>query len=51
MKLTLAAFALAVMPGLAMAMCSGYGHDQTAMTCAPGSVYDEDTKNCVPTTG
>jgi len=51
MKLTLAALALAVMPGLAMATCFGHEKEQTAMTCAPGTVFDEDAQNCVPTTG
>lgn len=46
---TLAAFML---PGVASAMCTGYGHSETAsMSCAKGTTYDSDTNSCVTVTG
>lgn len=51
MKTLLAALVLALAPGLAMAQCFGHAKEQTAMTCAPGTILDEDTQTCVPTTG
>lgn len=52
MKTLIATLALTLLPGLAMAQCFGHAaKEETAMTCAPGTVYDEDAQNCVPTTG
>ena len=49
MKTLLSALALTVLPSLAFAACSGFGHSTTAqMTCADGMVYDADTQSCVP---
>ncbi|MDJ1009517.1 MAG: adenylosuccinate lyase [Paracoccaceae bacterium] len=50
MKTLLTALALTVLPGLAFAMgCAGYDHTTTAqMSCADGTVYDADTRACVP---
>ncbi|RVT84504.1 adenylosuccinate lyase [Rhodobacteraceae bacterium CCMM004] len=46
-KIIIAAAALAVAPTFAAAMCSGLKHQDTAMSCADGSVYDADTNTCV----
>ncbi|WP_299772260.1 hypothetical protein [uncultured Tateyamaria sp.] len=44
------AFTLA--PTLTLAMGCNYGkHDQQAMSCAAGTVYDVDSNSCVATTG
>lgn len=51
MKTLIAALALAVTPGLALATCFGHAKEEVTMTCAPGTVYDEDAQACVPTTG
>lgn len=51
MKTLIAALVLAVAPGLALAQCFGHDKEQTAMSCAPGTVLDKETKTCVPTTG
>ena len=53
MKTLIVTLALTVSPGLALAQCFGdhAAKDETAMTCAPGTVFDETAKNCVPTTG
>lgn len=50
-KTILAALALAVAPSLAFAACSGFKHEDVAMSCAPGSVWDAESRSCVPTTG
>lgn len=44
LKTLLTAAILAVTPIVAAAMC---GHDQQAMTCAEGFVYDAETGTCV----
>jgi hypothetical protein len=53
-KLTLAALALMLAPGWALAMGGGcsYGavHDTTASSCVDGAVWDETTGACVPAT-
>lgn len=51
MKTLLAALVLAIVPGLATAACFGHAKEETAMTCAPGTDFDEETQTCVPTTG
>lgn len=48
-KLLLATLVVAATPGLALAMCSGYGHDQTAMSCPEGQTYDAATQRCAAT--
>ena len=51
-KTVLVALALTLAPTLSLAMGCNYGkHEQQAMSCADGTVYDADTKSCVSTTG
>lgn len=51
MKTLLAALALTLAPGLAVAMCSGnYQKDEVAMTCAAGTTWDSEMQRCVATT-
>jgi hypothetical protein len=45
-KTLLIAVALTLLPGLAMAKCSGF--DQQAMSCAQGSVWDSAKQACTP---
>jgi hypothetical protein len=45
-KTLLIAVSLTLLPGLAMAKCSGY--DQQAMSCAQGSVWDSAKQACTP---
>jgi hypothetical protein len=45
--LTIAA-ALALTPGLALAMCSGAKHQQ-AQSCAVGTAWDAASQSCQPT--
>lgn len=50
-KMTLAALALTLSPGLALAYecnSSKYMMETTAMSCAEGSVMDAETGTCVP---
>lgn len=47
-KTLMTAAALTVLPGLAMAMCSGMKYDTMAMSCAEGSTWDAETRTCVP---
>lgn len=49
-KTTFAAFALMLMPGLALAYeCNSMMHETTtAMSCAEGTVMDDETGTCVP---
>ncbi len=52
-KTLLAAFVLTVAPAAAMAMGCNYGShvkDDVAMSCAAGTVWDSEAKNCVPVT-
>jgi hypothetical protein len=50
-KTILAALALTLTPGLAMAMCSDR-HVTTTMNCADGMVWDSETRTCTsPVTG
>ncbi len=50
-KTLLAAAALAVLPGLSFAMCSGdKAMDQQAMTCVEGTQWDAQTATCIPMT-
>ena len=48
LKTTLAAVLLLLTPGLAFAQCMGDHGTQTAMSCAEGTVIDEETGLCVP---
>jgi len=48
-KLLLATLVVAATPSLALAMCSGYGHDQTAMSCPEGQTYNAATQRCAAT--
>jgi hypothetical protein len=45
--ITLAALAIALLPGLAFAQCSGKHTDQTAASCMPGMIWDETAGTCV----
>ena len=44
---TLAALALALLPGLAFAECRGGHSDQQAASCMPGTSWDETKGTCV----
>lgn len=46
LKTTIAAFILAMLPGLAFANC-GWKTEQTANACADGQVFDADTDSCI----
>ncbi|WP_299040997.1 hypothetical protein [uncultured Tateyamaria sp.] len=51
-KTVLVALALTLAPSLSLAMGCNYGkHEQQAMSCADGTVYDAGSKSCVSTTG
>ena len=51
-KTILAALALSLTPGLAMAMCSDRHINTTAMNCADGMVWDSEARTCTaPVTG
>ena len=47
-RLLLAALITAATPGLALAMCSGYGHEQVTMSCPEGQSFDAATESCKP---
>jgi len=50
-KTVLVALALTLAPTLSLAAGCNYGKiEQQAMSCAPGTAYDADTKTCVATT-
>lgn len=49
-KTLLAAAALVGAPGLAMAECGWGKAQQTTMSCAPGTVLDASTGQCVAET-
>ncbi|KEJ90332.1 hypothetical protein [Sulfitobacter donghicola] len=49
MKIVLSTLALILLP--VMSFAEGCRHDQQAMTCAAGTVYDADSHSCVATTG
>jgi hypothetical protein len=46
---TLAALAIALLPGFAFAQCSGKYSEQTAASCMPGTTWDAATGTCVET--
>ena len=49
MKILLTAFVLAAAPLAAVAQCAGgHGSDQ-AMSCAPGTQWDQAAGTCTPT--
>lgn len=50
MRILIVSTILALTPALAAAECS-FGKHETAMTCAEGYVYDEESKNCVKPVG
>lgn len=50
-KTLFVALALAAVPTLGFAQCSGYGHQEASMSCANGTVWDADTKTCVTVSG
>ena len=47
LKLTLAALALALAPGMASAMCSWEKTQQSASQCSSGQVWDADSQSCI----
>ena len=49
-KTVLAALALVALPTAIPAACIGDGHDQASMSCASGTVWDAETRTCVPST-
>ena len=51
MKVLLVAVAMVALPTLSYAACSGYGHQEAAMTCADGLVWDSETRTCVTVSG
>lgn len=50
-KTLFVALALSALPTLGFAACSGYGHQEAAMSCADGMVWDAEAKACVKITG
>ena len=51
LKTLLVAATLALAPFAAFAQCNnGIQHDQQAMSCIPGTIWDEVTSTCVPET-
>lgn len=48
MKILTAAFALAMVPGLAVAKSCNYGKSEQAMSCAEGSSWDATAGTCMP---
>lgn len=46
---TLAALAIALLPGFAFAQCVGKHVDQTAASCMPGTTWDATKGTCVET--
>jgi len=48
-KILMTAATLTVLPGLAIAMCSGTKHEDMAMSCAEGSTWDAASRTCVST--
>ncbi len=49
LKTILTAAILLLTPGLAVAQCmGGYHSTQTAMSCAEGTMMDEETGRCIP---
>ena len=46
MKTTILAIAMAALPSLTWAACTG--HDQTAQSCAQGAEWDAQKGTCVP---
>jgi hypothetical protein len=45
------AITLTALPSLALAMgCSAGKHEQQAMSCAEGTVYDSASNSCLPAT-
>lgn len=46
---TLAALAIALLPGFAFAQCVGKHTEQTAASCMPGTAWDAAKGTCVET--
>lgn len=46
---TLAALAIALLPGSAFAQCAGQHKDQTAASCMAGTTWDAAKGTCVET--
>ena len=46
---TLAALAIALLPGFAFAQCAGKQMEQTAASCMAGTTWDETRGTCVET--
>ncbi len=50
-KTLLIALAMTALPTLSYAMCSGYGHQEAAISCAQGMTWDAEKQACVNVTG
>jgi hypothetical protein len=48
-KLFITTVVLGMAPGLAMAACSGYGHEDIVMSCPQGQTFDVTSGLCMPT--
>ena len=47
-RLLFTVLALTAAPVIAMAECSGFGHDVVTMSCPDGHTFDTNTKTCLP---
>lgn len=47
----LATLVVTLLPAVASATCFGDRHEEASMSCADGTVWDADSRSCVPTTG
>jgi len=48
-RLALATLVLAVLPGIAVAMCQGDSHQTSTSACADGQSWDPETRTCLDT--
>lgn len=45
---TMSVLSLSILPSLAAADCRGHALDQTAASCLPNMVWDDEQMRCVP---
>ncbi|MEM9341459.1 MAG: hypothetical protein AAGA87_00280 [Pseudomonadota bacterium] len=50
-KILIVALAMVAAPSLSFAMCSYGKHQEAAISCADGTVYDDESKSCVTLSG